>query len=107
MLKGPENRGGAVGSHRRYILLVVFLVAVTVLYTWKKVEMASVAKRISSAEVRADSLVEERSKLTASIAFRKKPGNIKKIAEEQLGMVYPTGRMIDLILDAPEGRVVK
>jgi len=106
MLKGQENRS-RFALPRGYIFLVAFLVAVTVLYTWKKVETASVARRINNAEIQAASLIGERSKLTALVAFKKKPGNIKKIAEEQLGMVYPTGRMVDFIVDAPHSKVEK
>ena len=106
MLKRQESRS-RFASHRGYVFLVVFLVAVTVLYTWKKVETASVTRRINNAEIQAASLIGERSKLTALVAFKKKPGNIKKIAEEQLGMVYPTGRVVDFIVDAPHSKFEK
>ena len=99
MLDRGGNRGWITGSHRRNALLVAVLVAITVLYTWKKVELARVARQISSAEIQAGNLEEEQSKLMAAIASRKKPGVIKKIAEDKLGMVYPTGRVTDLILD--------
>jgi cell division protein FtsL len=102
MVKKNGDRGGVPLLHRKYIVLVILLVAITVLYTWKKVEWASVAQRISNAEAQTDRLVEERSKLMAGIALRKRPGNIKKIAEDKLGMVYPAGRVVNLVLDAPE-----
>ena len=101
MLKGPENRN-RFASHRSYVLLVPFLVAATVLYTWKKVETAGVARRINDAEIQAAHLIEKRAKLTALVAFKKKPGNIKKIAEEELGMVYPRGKVVDFIVEAPD-----
>ena len=103
MLKG-ENKRTRFASHRSYVFLVVFLVAATVLYTWKKVETASVAKRINNAEIQAAKLIEERAKLTALVAVKKKPGNIKKIAEKELNMVYPAGKVVDLIVEAPPSK---
>ena len=106
MLKRQESRS-RFASHRSYFFLLAFLVAVTVLFTWKKVETASVARRINNAEIQAANLIEERAKLTALVAFKKKPGNIKKIAEEELGMVYPTGKMVDFIVEVPHPKVEK
>ena len=103
MLGRDRSRDRAAGFPRNYILLVAILVAITLSYTWKKVEVASVVKQIEALEVQAGKLEEERSKLMAAIALRKKPGVIKKTAEEKLGMVYPRGRVVELVVDRAEG----
>ena len=101
------SRDRAAGFPRNYILLVAILVATTLSYTWKKVEVASVVKQIEALEVQVGKLEEERSKLMAAIALRKKPGVIKKTAEEKLGMVYPRGRVVELTVDRAEGGMAK
>ena len=96
---GHEQRGReASGSHRRKVAVVVLAVALTVAYTWKKVELARVAEKITGLEGRAAALVEEQSKLTAAIASKKKPGTIKQIAEDKLGMAYPEGGVAELVV---------
>lgn len=103
-MAGPEQRGSkAGGAHHRNVAVVVLAVALTVAYTWKKVELARVAEKITGLEGRAAALVEEQSKLTAAIAFKKKPGTIKQIAEDKLGMAYPEGGVAELVVPGRAG----
>ena len=85
--------------------MVVLAVALTVTYTWKKVELARVAEQIARLEGEAATLLEEQAKLTAAIAFKKKPGTIKQIAEGQLGMAYPAGGVTELVVGPGGGEV--
>ena len=89
-------------AHRRLASLLVLLVAVTLLYVWKKVELASVAREIDAHQVRSEELREERARLTAAVVFKKKPGAIERMARGQLGMEYPAGRLTELSFDPNE-----
>ena len=76
--------------------------AITLLYVWKKVELASIARQIDQHEARIGELREEGSRLTAAVVFKKKPGAIEQIARGQLGMEYPAGRLTELTFDPNE-----
>ncbi len=98
--KGSPSRPQA--THRRQTGLLVLMVAVTLLYVWKKVELASVARQIDSHQVRSEQLREESARLTAAVVFKKKPGAIEQIARGQLGMEYSAGRLTELSFDPNE-----
>ena len=100
---GRPDSSASPQMKRRPILLVVALVALTLLYLWKKVERAHIAQRFSEIEVEMQDLREENARLVAAIDQHSKPGTIKKIAEEQLHMVYPSGQLDESILEN-EGR---
>ena len=102
MTTRKRSPGHPRGAHRRQAGLLVLLVAVTLLYVWKKVELASVARRIDAHQVRSEELQEESARLTAAIVFKKKPGAIERIARGQLGMEYPAGRLTELSFDPNE-----
>ena len=95
---GAAQQDRRIGGHRRHVVVVVLVVALTVAYTWKKVELARVAHQLARLEGEAATLVEEQAKITAGIAFRKKPGTIKQIAESRLGMAYPDGAVAELLV---------
>jgi cell division protein FtsB len=88
---------------RRPLILVVALVGFTLLYLWKKVELARIDQRLSEIENEVGDLREEDARLRATIDQYSKPRTIKKIAAEKLDMIYPTGQVDELILEN-EGR---
>ena len=89
-----------LAPYRRYVSVVVLLVVITVLYLWKKVELAKVEKQFSAAQVRIAELQEERAKLAAAIVSRRQPAVIRKLAEERLGMTYPAAEDLkEIVLD--------
>lgn len=71
------------------VLIVVALVSLTTAYIWTKVQMAKTLRQVETAEARIRSLEEERDKLTAAIAMKKKPGAIRERAQQELGMIDP------------------
>ncbi len=88
---------------RRPLILVGALVGLTLLYLWKKVELARIAQRLVEIESEMVDLREEDARLRAAIDQYSKPGTIKRIAEEKLGMIYPTGQVDELILENEGG----
>ncbi len=86
-------------SFQRGFYVVVVVVAMMVVYLWRKVETANVARRADAARNRIEALHEERSRLVAAIAFRLKPGAIQGLAVTQLGMVYPAGQLTEVTYD--------
>lgn len=86
-------------AHRRQAGLLILMVAVTLLYVWKKVELTSIARQVDAHQVRSEELREESARLTAAVVFKKKPGAIERIARGQLGMEYPAGRLTELSFD--------
>lgn len=84
---------------RRPLILVVALVGFTLLYLWKKVELARIDQRLSEIGSEMGDLREEDARLRAAIEQYSKPGTIKKIAAEKLDMIYPTGQVDELILE--------
>ena len=99
-IKAAGNRARLMGNQRMQIVSVIAAVAVTIAYTWKKVELTAVAQSIAIAHDRIESMQQEKTQLAASIAMKKRPGNIKDRAQGQLGMIYPTTRVIDLVIPA-------
>ena len=69
-------------------LIIGAILGVTILYVWSKVELATLAREISSAEATLEAIAEEKSSLAASITVETKPGLIQERARRQLGMVY-------------------
>ena len=94
-----EGLRSQVGSRRHGVQMlgVVLGVAITLSYTWKKVELANTAQGLARARSEAGNMLEERQQLVASIAERKRPGTIKLIAEDRLGMSYPNSRVVDFV----------
>lgn len=103
----PATRSGLAGrlqvSFRRRFYVLVLLVAVTVVYLWRKVETANVARQVDQALARIETLHDERSRLNAAIAFRMKPGAIQGVAVTELGMIYPSGQLTELADDMTGG----
>jgi len=79
----------AVGAGRVQALAVAALVGMTILYLWCKVEMSAAAQGMFRARARLESLSEERAKLLAEVARQTRPTRIRRLAQEELGMVYP------------------
>ena len=92
----PQSRTGS-GRHGLHLLGVVLGVAITLSYTWKKVEFANAAQGLARARSQAGSILEERKQLVAAIADKKRPGTIKLIAQDRLGMSYPNSRVVDFV----------
>ncbi|MFA6110651.1 MAG: hypothetical protein WDA75_17975 [Candidatus Latescibacterota bacterium] len=90
-------------SFRRRFYVLVLLVSVTVVYLWRKVETANVARQVDQALARIEALHDERSRLNAAIAFRMKPGAIQGVAVTELGMIYPSGQLTELADDMTGG----
>lgn len=78
----------AAGS-RLPVLLLVALVSLTTAYVWTKVQLAKTLRQVETAQAQIRSLEEERDKLTAAIAMKKKPGAIRERAQQELGMIDP------------------
>jgi cell division protein FtsL len=78
----------AAGS-RLPVLLLVALVALTTAYIWTKVQLAKTLRQVETAQAQIRRLEEERDKLMASIAMKKKPGSIRERAQQELGMIDP------------------
>jgi cell division protein FtsL len=89
-------------AHLRRAALLVLMVAGTLLYVWRKVEQASIARQIDAQQVRSEELQDENARLTAAVVFKKKPGAIERIARGQLGMEYPAGPFTELSFDPTE-----
>jgi cell division protein FtsL len=81
---------GAGGSVLSWlpIFMIGAILGVTILYVWSKVELATLAREISTAEATLEAIAEEKSSLAASITVETKPGLIQERARQQLGMVY-------------------
>ena len=97
MTNGVSNSRVGSGRHGVQLLGVVLGVAITLSYTWKKVELANAAQGLARARSEAESMLEERNQLVASIADRTRPGTIKSIAEDRLGMSYPNSLVVDFV----------
>ena len=80
----------------KLVILVVAVAAMTTLYLWQKVEFNQRAGTLRELREEVDGLERERSRLTASVMQKKKAGVIQRIAEGQLGMSLPKGRMARL-----------
>lgn len=81
------DAGGSVSSWLP-IFMIGAILGVTILYVWSKVELATLAREISTAEATLEAIAEEKSSLAASITVETKPGLIQERARQQLGMVY-------------------
>ena len=62
---------------------------------WSKVALADIARCTAEAHTRLEGLSEERSRLTADVIMKMKPGNIKGLAESRLGMIQATERELE------------
>ena len=99
-----QRPGRYRGSCGRQIGLLILLVTATLLTVWKKVELASTLQQVDRDKARLSQLKEERAKLTAAVAFRKKPGAIEGIARGRLGMDYHRGQLTYLSFEPREQR---
>ncbi len=94
------DRRRVAGSGFRWpVLVLVALVSLTTAYIWTKVQMAKTLKQAEAAQARIRGLEEEQDKLVAAVAFRKKPGIIREIAQRQLGMIDPAGKLAEVVVD--------
>ncbi len=84
------------------VFLMGALVGITTAYVWNKVELATLARQIEAAAIGVSTLSEERSRLTAAIMVKTKPGLIQGQAQEQLGMIFPKNGFIELVLENDE-----
>ena len=76
------------------ILSTVMVVSLTTFHIWKKVELSHIARQYHGTGKRMALLNEERVKLVAAINVRNKPSLILAQAQAELGMVYPTTRLV-------------
>ena len=79
----------SAGAGRTQALAVAALVGMTTLYLWCKVEMGTAAESMARARVQLESLDEERAKLLAQVARQTRPTRLQRLAQEELGMVFP------------------
>jgi|AP95_1055475.scaffolds.fasta_scaffold05525_5 hypothetical protein len=99
-MKSPDGREMKAktltgSSIRVSVAGVVILVSVTTAFVWSKVALADIARRTSAAQLRFESLSEERSRLTATAIMQTKPGTIMGIARDRLGMVKAANHRLD------------
>ena len=85
-------------AYFKFIALVVCSAALTTLYLWQKVELNQRLGELGHLHQMVTDLERERSRLTASVVRKKREGAVKRIAEHQLGMSLPKGRMARLIV---------
>ena len=71
------------------------LVGVTTAFVWSKVALADIARCTAEARTRLEGLSQERSRLTAAVTMKKKPGNIKGLVESRLDMIQATERELE------------
>lgn len=72
----------------RGMALIFLLVGAMLFRVWQKVEMAHMDRQYDQAQRQLVTLAEERTRLVAGIAFKKKLEMIEHIAGGQIGMVY-------------------
>ena len=82
--------------YKRGLFLLSLLVGLSTLYLWQKFELARVSTQIFAAQSQISELEKEGTKLRAEIGIRKKPGLIRKIVENRLGMINATNQLIEL-----------
>ncbi len=79
----------AVSMHCwRGIAIISLLVGAMLFRVWQKVEVAHMYRQYDKAQHQLVALNEERTRLMAGIAFRKKLELIEHVAVGQMGMVY-------------------
>ena len=79
----------AVSMHCwRGIAIISLLVGAMLFRVWQKVEVAHMDRQYDQAQHQLVALNEERTRLMAGIALRKKLELIEHVAVEQMGMVY-------------------
>lgn len=79
----------AVSMHCwRGIAIISLLVGAMLFRVWQKVEVAHMDRQYDQAQHQLVALNEERTRLMAGIAFRKKLELIEHVAVGQMGMVY-------------------
>ena len=98
----PEKNGMPVtrAAYLKFVTLVVCGATMTTLYLWQKVELNHRTGKLSELHQIVTDLERERSRLTATVVRKKKSGVVKRIAEGQLGMSLPKGRMARLIVES-------
>lgn len=79
-------------SFVRQLALVIAAIGGTTLFVWNKVQFEDVSRRTSAAERSVERLLEDRTKLRAKVMQKSRPGTIKSIAEQRLGMSLPQTR---------------
>ena len=83
----------AVSMHCwRGIAIISLLVGAMLFRVWQKVEVAHLDRQYDQAQHQLVGLNEERTRLMAGIAFRKKLELIEHVAVGQMGMVYSVER---------------
>ncbi|MEC8645413.1 MAG: hypothetical protein VXY00_00395 [Candidatus Latescibacterota bacterium] len=83
----------AVSMHCwRGIAIISLLVGAMLFRVWQKVEVAHLDRQYDQAQHQLVALNEERTRLMAGIAFRKKLELIEHVAVGQMGMVYSVER---------------
>ena len=79
----------AVSMHCwRGIAIIFLLVGAMLFRVWQKVEITHMDRQYDQAQHQLASLSEERTRLMAGIAFKKKLGMIEHVAVGKIGMVY-------------------
>jgi hypothetical protein len=86
----------ARAAYCKFVTVVVCAAAMTTLYLWQKVELNQRTGTLRELRQTVTDLERERSRLTATVVRKKKTGVVKHIAEGQLGMSLPKGRMAHL-----------
>ena len=105
--KGGKRRGLAPASP--YVLgkglLVLLILAIgMLLYVCEQVTGASLAKEMSRLVKVEKELMDHNARLKAEIAYLSRSDRIKRLASEELGMMFPVHRSLALRLDrAPVG----
>ncbi len=87
----------------RAIAVIGLLIGAMLFRVWQKVEIAEMHRQYDQAQHELAVLGEERTRLVAGIAFKKKLEMIEHIAVGQMGMVYPNGHVA--VAGAWSGRV--
>ncbi len=85
-------------AYLKFVTLVVCGATMTTLYLWQKVELNQQKGKLTELHQTVTDLERERSRLTATVVRKKKAGVVKRIAEDQLGMSLPKGRVARLIV---------
>ena len=86
----------AVSMHCWRGTAIIFLIVGAMLFrVWQKVETAHMDRQYDQAQNQLASLSEERTRLMAGIAFKKKLKTIEHVAVGKIGMVYSIeGRVV-------------
>lgn len=100
----PGRARPASSGSRWPLLALIALVSLTTAYIWTKVQMAKTLRQVDVSQMRIRGLEEKQAKLVAAIALKKKPGIIRELAQRELGMVDPAGKLTEVVVDHGSAR---